>query len=121
MNSNKIVGAIAVIALVIAIVGLSQVYSVIGALKAVDGQYSSDRALGGFTNYDQLALGSTTPGGTFPLVIGNSGATTTIFADKLCLVTKTVGSGSGFLYYYPATSTGNAAVSGWATTTTSCM
>lgn len=116
---NKFLGVIAVIALVIAIAGvhLNSITS-----SKFDALVKTQKfSLGGFTNFDQLALGSTTPSGTFPLIIGNSGATTTIFAGRLCLVTQTLGSGSNYLYYYPATSTGNAAVSGWATTTTPCI
>jgi len=47
-------------------------------------------------------------------------ATTTLITGRLCIKTLTVGSGSDFLYYFPATSTGNGSVSGWATSTTAC-
>lgn len=109
---QTIIGGIAVLALVLSLVGL------------IGGKQSAN--LGGITNYDQvvvgtnIGIGSTSPASNVGLTVGLANATTTIFTGRLCFAVQTLGSGTGYLYYFPATSTANAAVSGWATSTTPC-
>lgn len=81
--------------------------------------------LGGITNYDQLmvsdniGIATTSPSTTFDLVVGTANATSTIFTGRLCFAVQTAAGGS-YVYYYPSASAGNAAVSGWATSTSPC-
>lgn len=113
---NYIIGGIAVLALVLSIVGLvSDTQSVQTVVREVAVKTK------GVTNYDQIAIGATTTvNSRFNLTLGAASATTTIFAGRLCIVTQALNSGTDYLYYYPATSTANASVSGWATSTTPC-
>jgi len=73
---------------------------------------------------NRIGIGSSTPGALFSL--GNSGGTTTILAERLCLVAKAP-TGDGYIYYTIATSSGASAGNangfpsgGWATSTRAC-
>jgi len=72
-----------------------------------------------------IGIGSTSPSTSFGISLGTSGATTTIFANKLCIVAQTPqpggSSGGQYLYYTISTSSTAAnGVGGWATSTTPC-
>ena len=73
------------------------------------------------TNNERVGIGSTTPTATLSVGTASTVATasTTIDFGKPCfrMMTET----GTVLYYYPSLTAGNAAVSGWATSTTSCF
>src|SRR3990167_975436 len=81
----------------------------------VDGDLSVDtNLLYVDVSADRVGIGSTTPAAT--LGINSGTATSTVyFGSNACFAFQTMGSGSDWLYYFPATSTSNADVTGWAT------
>lgn len=73
---------------------------------------------------NRIGLSTSTPGAS--LSFGKTGTTTILFAGVPCFAIPTTGSGSAYIYMWPATSSaaqvagGGYSAGGWATSTTAC-